>query len=403
VEVKTKVRAEQYDLALAWMTATVIGGLAIGVIPEGLGPWRMLAPLGAMAGYLIFAFTRSQHTTQRVADSTYFMGFLWTLWALINVLVWHPGLKASELYVAFGYALITTASGMFVRLALLQFYRTVDDQREEAVDRIDEGVLHLVSELEQAAANMRANTNLAFQDWHRTFVEASDQIVGDVKHMARNLSAEGDAMSAAVRNIQQTLTATNRHVVTFEKWLDGSTARTSAAIEERARALEVSMEALATRLEDIKLRPGLIESRLEEVLDSVRDAAAPVAQMAVSTLADLKQAIDGVARSVTELPTNTEVQAGVMNVINKLNLVSHACEHLTRAARETENTLASIGAEAAAVLPQIGGMERKVGDVQARLESVRTTVESAARDAGKVDAAVKDAVRLVRSAIGQPR
>jgi hypothetical protein len=110
-----------------------------------------------------------------------------------------------------------------------------------------------------------------------------------------------------------------------------------------------------------------------------------------------------VARSVTELPTNTEVQAGVMNVINKLNLVSHACEHLTRAARETENTLASIGAEAAAVLPQIGGMERKVGDVQARLDIVRTTVESAARDAGKVDAAVKDAVRLVRSTIGQPR
>src|SRR2546425_116979 len=123
---RKRVRAEQHDLALAWMAAAVLGGLAISLIPERVGPWRMLAPLGAMAAYLLFAFTRSQHSTPRVADSAYFMGFLWTLWALINVLVWHPRLKATELYVAFGYALLTTASGMFVRLALLQFYRTLE-------------------------------------------------------------------------------------------------------------------------------------------------------------------------------------------------------------------------------------------------------------------------------------
>lgn len=403
---RKRVRAEQHDLALAWMTAALSGALTITFVPERLGPWRMLSPLGAMAAYLLFAFTRSQHSTPRVADSAYFMGFLWTLWALINVLVWHPLLKATELYVAFGYALITTASGMFIRLTLLQFYRTVEDQEEQALDRIDEGVDRLVTELElsqRAAASLRATGARALQDWHKQFVAASDQVVADVKQMANTFTTEGQALTTSIKTVQQSVTATGRHLTTFEKRLGTSTERIGSEIEKSAESLESSVNALVKRLNDIEVPPDLIRGKVDEVLSSVHKAVEPIADLAIKTLTDLKKAIDDVAKAIVDLPKNEQLQNGVANLINRLNLVSQACDRLTNEADATRKALSSIGTGAATILSELAGVEQKIADVQVRLGSVRGAVDTVGCDVQKVDTTVKDVVRFVQSTLGQRR
>ncbi len=46
---RVKIQAEQYDLGLAWAAVVILGAVAIRVVPEGIGLWRMIVPLSLMS------------------------------------------------------------------------------------------------------------------------------------------------------------------------------------------------------------------------------------------------------------------------------------------------------------------------------------------------------------------
>jgi len=141
-------RAHSSNLAFAWIMAAVAGAVAISAF-SGQSALRLIAPLGIMLTYLYFGINSPGRNTGKLADSIYFLGFLWTLYALINEFVFrHSSVaNAESVYRVFGYALVTTAFGMFVRLALLQFHHTASDQIEEAQDDLDIRVEALAREL----------------------------------------------------------------------------------------------------------------------------------------------------------------------------------------------------------------------------------------------------------------
>jgi biopolymer transport protein ExbB/TolQ len=405
-----RVQAEQHDLALAWIASAVIGALAISLIPEQIGPMRMLAPLCAMGVYIVFALTRSQYSTPRIADSVYFMGFIWTLWALINVLAWHPQLRAADLYVAFGYALITTATGMFVRLGLLQFYRTLDDQQEQAVDRIDERVAKLVSELEasqQAAASLRATGVLALQQWHKQFLVVSDQSVNDVKKMTEEFTAEGRSLVASIKTVQQSLTLTGRLLASFEKKLGTSIERTASAIERSVQVFESSVNDCVTQINAIQVSPHILESKLNELLGSVQLTLKPLIDQAMSTVADLSTALTSATRTIADFPADEELQKAVKRLIITVADATKAYDDLTRTADASGKALMSVGTTATTILTDLGkvpsGVSQHVNEVKTALESVRGNIEAVAKDAQKVDESLKDVVRFVQSTLSERR
>jgi methyl-accepting chemotaxis protein len=383
---RVRVEAERYDLAYAWMTAEVLGAITISVFRGFDHPiWRMAAPLAFMAGYLLFAYSRSQFSTARVADSVYFMGFWWTLWALINVLLSPGQLTAAKLYETFGYALITTAAGMFARLALLQFYRTLEDQEDQAVDQIDQRVTNLIGELElsqQAVASLRATGALALEQWHNKFLTASDQIVCDVKQMADNLTMEGENLNASVKTLHQSLSSVGRLLTTFEK------------------RLGTSVESTVKRFESIEIPPDLLRSKLNEVLALVERSVTPVADLAASTLAQLNKALLEVGKGVTDFPKSEHLQQAVLDVTKKLDLVTEACSRLAYEAGVTQNALSSVGAGATSLLGNIEGASEGVNDLRKRLESLRSVVEAADGNTQKVSSTVKEVVRFVQAELG---
>jgi hypothetical protein len=137
---RMSVLAERLDLAVAWIATSVVGAIAISVVSSEHPMLRMSGPIIAMACFLAFALTRSRFSTAKVADSVYFMGFLWTLWALIDLLiVGKKELSSKDLYHAFGYSLTATAAGMFSRLAILQFFRTLACFIREGADSVPAG------------------------------------------------------------------------------------------------------------------------------------------------------------------------------------------------------------------------------------------------------------------------
>ena len=371
---RVKIQAEQYDLGLAWAAVVILGAVAIRVVPEGIGLWRMIVPLSLMALYVGFAVTRSKYSTTRVADSVYFMGFWWTLWALISALLWHgekSPLTAAKLYETFGYALVTTAAGMFVRLMMLQFYRSSIDQEEQAVDQIDQRVSKLVAELElsqQAAASLRASGALALEQWHQQFLDASDKIVADVRRMAASLTSEGEALSSSLKFVHKSLTSMGRGFGTVEKKL-------------------------------AEVRPDLIQASIDQMLDSVRKAAASFQEASVNTLAQLSKIVEGVARAVADLPNSEHIQRAAMELVKKLILLGETCSRLTVEAEATGSALSSIQGSAATIGTQLTGASQKATDVQTGLNTLSGTVQAVANNTKKVDEAVREVVHFVQSTL----
>src|SRR5689334_15209375 len=83
-------------LGVAWVIAALTGAICIS-LTESIQPSRLLTPVGVMAIYGVYSYNILQTMAKRaglsdaykrnvaaqIADSLYFIGFLWTLWALI--------------------------------------------------------------------------------------------------------------------------------------------------------------------------------------------------------------------------------------------------------------------------------------------------------------------------------
>src|SRR5690606_10474889 len=97
-----------------------------------------------------------------------------------------PG--AVHLYRAFGVALIATGMGMFLRLALLQFYRSAEDQESQAVDELDKRLAALLQTL--------SDCERAVRGW-------VDEFAGGVRaegnQLVESITDTRKAISAAVR------------------------------------------------------------------------------------------------------------------------------------------------------------------------------------------------------------
>lgn len=176
--------------AFAWAVATVLGGLSISVVPTDTVV-RLLVPVGVMFSYVWLTYPRGLQAgllaarIAQLADSAYFMGFLWTLWALIDSFVLknaNPGPYTA--FRVFGYALVTTAAGMATRLYLLQFKYGAGDQEAEAEFTVEQKLQEFSMAMEGATSSVQSFHALAEalnQDVDRlskTLESLSSQFVG---------------------------------------------------------------------------------------------------------------------------------------------------------------------------------------------------------------------------------
>lgn len=163
------------QLAFAWALAAFLGGISISVAPRDT-LIRLVLPVAIMLIYVWISYPRdsaggaglSATRIAQLADSAYFLGFLWTLWALIDSFVLKASTSAETAFRVFGYALVTTAAGMGIRLYLLQFKYGATDQAAEAEFSVERN-LQIFSESMQ-------NASQSIQSFHK-YVEALNQHV----------------------------------------------------------------------------------------------------------------------------------------------------------------------------------------------------------------------------------
>ncbi len=271
---------------------------------------------------------RSTQVAQ-LADSVYFLGFFWTLFALIDSFIFKGQTGAEGVFSVLGYALATTATGMFLRMFLLQFGYRADEQAGEAQLTVEEELQQFTRGMEAALRSLQKfeGVSSAASQVFRGLIDSA----GGVKRTILELEPE-------YRTLGQRM---------LEQW---------------NRRVEATVQPLLT----------LLKPSIEEFKASVTEATGAVAGGA----AHLRQAITVGVQGVQQVTSSgTEavdgvLQQGVAEVRASLAVLSSKIE-------EGANSIKSQLMLLAARIDQIrvpADIVAKTAGLSATVESVETTL-----------------------------
>jgi uncharacterized coiled-coil DUF342 family protein len=239
-------------LGVAWISATLAGiaALAYSSFSELPPMATMVVLVLLLAAYAGYGYSLGNKNTVQFADSLYYMGFLWGLFALIAAFViWpSPKLTADAVITSFGYALTATFSGMLLRLAVLQFEETLSDRVTHAQDAIDQRVAALTQELSDATVEVRTfkeravnDLGGALYDLVHSLAAAREKLVEQHSKMAKTTS---EGFESSLREILGRLSA----IQLPQEMLTAEAGRLVAALGTQGEHFEKAAHRLETSL-----------------------------------------------------------------------------------------------------------------------------------------------------------
>src|SRR6185369_1632964 len=100
----------------------------------------LAVPIAIMVTYIVLGYYRhdTDVSDEKFADSCYYLGFIFTISAIIFSLFDLPniGTKIQEIAVRFGAAMVSTVLGLAVRVALVSFKPDTNDALQAAEDAV---------------------------------------------------------------------------------------------------------------------------------------------------------------------------------------------------------------------------------------------------------------------------
>lgn len=345
---------DRIKLGTAWLCATATGIVALvySTVSQFSQTFTMVGLIGLLIAYAAYGYSLRKKNTIRFADSLYYMGFLWALFALIaTFLVWPtPKLTADAVLTTFGYALVATFSGMLLRLLIVQFEDTLPDRLVHAQETIDRRVAALTQQISEATMEIasfreRAASELGgtlrdlvrslediretITDQHRTmtttmsagFESSLRDILGrlaaiqipqeilttEVAKLIAALGKRGEDVEEAVQTLEKSLMQAAETVTRFGNSLDGSEAakRIGVAVNDLSSTIKDRTDEFVTMTTALENSRTELDSQLNS-LQSLRSAFAKVSTQ-LSTL-------ETELRDLSSNSLRADVRNGVLNV-----------------------------------------------------------------------------------------
>ena len=424
-----------------------LAGTALVVLGEFLADWPALVGVGrlgvATAGpvlvmALYYALARRTvrgsggHTLGQVADSLYFLGFMFTLVALLSALVTLVEIDTAGIVSRFGLALVTTLAGLLAKVTLTQFTVGLDERRahaEAAIERamidmeraLDAGTSLLDRRIETVSARIDAGAGEMLERVDRTcheqvarLHEAGERFLADLDRGVRALGERADAererldelaarsderSRALLERTEAHLTgfvdASERHASTLAERLDAL----GTAANERSVALLDRSEAELAGFVDVSTRHAkTLSDRFETLGTASTERADALLERGEARLAEVADTSDRHARALASaLATALEsVQGLVERQREHGRLLDEATEALR--GRAAEDGALEVLAERTArmcegVLQGAERLERASGDRDVALDARVGTLAAVAERVVEELAALRDEQR----------
>ena len=300
---------ESRQLGMAWLLAIILGAIVISSNTAVTAP-RVILPAAIMIAYGIFVFNRwsalftsaseaYKHTIiSQLADSMYFMGFVWTLWALIDSFVIHQINASDAIFRSFGYALVTTATGMFIRLIILQFKYTATEQSLGAQESVEELLLKFGVSIEL--------TNKVLNEWQSNLEGANSQI-----------QAANATLSQSIEHVRDDL----------DKTITSSTKAYIAMLGITSASLTRQLESIGNELK-VTLHNGVLEG-LKDFGQEVARNMDLVREASVGVVTTLKRTNTGLGKSITDL--TTKIDATTLDIGTAAKALAEGTQHASEA------------------------------------------------------------------------
>lgn len=367
LKAKWDIFVHNKQLGIAWIIAALAGAFVISVSHE-LDFQRFFLPVVVMLVYAVLAFNRAQmmfkqlsasssyqHAlVSQMADSVYFLGFLWTLWALIDSFVLKSNTATTSVFRTFGYALVTTSCGTFLRLAILQFRFTSFDQSFEAEMSIEEKLQQIGAmitatesilkswntELRSSAESFtRFNTNIkaavdSALDQHKRLVDVTSRdsqesikrlvddlakkvesaITGSMAPLKTETTQAADAFKKANASLRKSVPAFTDRLEGISGQLE-KTQATLGALDEDTEKVRANLDRLASSVTDLTQKVENTESARAELMALVKTTMGSVGGAAASAMREAISATDW--RQILNIKLEQEALNNEVRAINQ--------------------------------------------------------------------------------------
>lgn len=341
-------------LGAAWLCATLAGvsALAYSSFSQFSPTVTILVLVVLLVAYAGYGYVLPKKHTVQFADSLYYMGFLWALFALLAAFViWPtPKLTTDAVLTTFGYALVTTFCGMLLRLVVIQFQGAHPDRLVHAQETIDRRVAALTQQIDEATMEFtsfrdRAASDLGamHHDLMRSLVDVRERLSEEYQKMTAIMSAgfesslkdvlgrlaaiqfpqeilsaevaklvaalgkQGEDFEKAAHRLEKSLMQAAETVTSFGDALDGS---------EAAKQVGVAINELSSKIKErteefVEMTTALEKSRteLDNQLNSLQSLGS-----AASMISTQLSGFEAELRDLSSASMSAEVKNGLMNV-----------------------------------------------------------------------------------------
>lgn len=390
-----------HRLGWAWLVFFLMGTVAI-VVYRADQPSRMAVPVLLIFLYFLYGLNFRQRSNVKFADSLYFMGFLWTLVALIDALF--SGLTASTVFKAFGYALITTAAGMFCRILVLQFQETTSDVLAEANEEIDRGVARLAEELGRATdvvARFRTSLEAQIDDQVRALGRSLDSV------RATLVSANAEAAGFIKGRVELSLKA-----------LDEATAQWAQRAVESVSTVSKATDDLAARLKRVDVPQDVLTRQVEASTRVLKQAADKFTADLQAVGDSLTTGIKAFVASLPHIPGKAEVDGALREVAKSVRAVNEKYKSLAQAGGDVRTGLDELAVGLGTLKGRLDGLVATATSLEAStarlaqetitrsergMESAEEATTQARQAAERLQQVVTEVLAFVRSRIESDR
>jgi len=312
----------------------------------------LIASILPMLIYLIYVYlNRSEPNVNTIADSAYFLGFLFTITSISLALYFlTPNEKDlstqfNRIIQIFGFALITTIIGLLIKVCVVNLKPDLDDLSENIMENLHESVSLFDDELVNAIERFQ-EIDQQLSDRYTDFTnkvirmekDTLEKTSGHLDHIITNSGQElekfinesGQSLTTSMEESSKTLTAIMTKVV--------------KDIEEGGKALDVPSDLFTDKLSEplsnMKNQINEFNNELSEVIKSQRAIASNTEKVSkiVTNLAEkmdiaekLPDFVTVIDKSINEINLMTGT---LKNTGNKLNEITQSFEKVIEDGKE---------------------------------------------------------------------
>lgn len=275
----------------------VIGGVIIFLNPNFLGEFTSAFLLTIlMVAYLISILVVKKKTNtfirdEQMGDSFYYLGFLFTLTALVFSLFSLGTDGIDDLLKKFGVAITTTLIGLIGRIIMSQFRESLDEIKEKAESQISAAARKLNVQLESSINILREqsiiiakNTDKTLQDSSlslRRFMEENNKILQESTNQSKNVI---DEFNKNAQEISKNLSKINIPTNKFQKF-------------------EESVDGFVNTLNSLEqgMKNSLAESEIRKIAEQFKSLSSSISsqsKMLNEELVDSKEALESLSKNL---------------------------------------------------------------------------------------------------------